>query len=109
MGNTDPETTYQDPDDIHYGAQAPGFIWFVYYILTERYESQHGKFQGLYPEWDPDNGQAEKNTGNNIHHKDDQSTKHYPNNISENIHLSNKSRNIKLCIFHLQIQVVCQN
>jgi len=62
MGKADPQTAYQDPYDIHYGAQTPGFIWFVYNIFTERYESQHGKFQGLYPERDPDNSQAEQNT-----------------------------------------------
>ena len=109
MGKTDPQTADQDPNDIHNGTQAPGFIWFVYYIFTERYESQHGKFQCLYPKGDPDNGQTEENAGDDIHEKDNQSTKNYPNNISENIHLSNKSRNIKLCIFHLQIQVVYQN
>ena len=71
MSKADPYATKQDPDNIHQGTQAPGFIWFVYYFFSEGYERQHGKFQGLYPKRDPDNGQTEEKTWDDIHHKDD--------------------------------------
>jgi len=62
MGKTDPNSANKDPDDIHNGTQATWFIWFVYNIFSERYESQHGKFQCLYPKRDPDYGQAQEYT-----------------------------------------------
>jgi hypothetical protein len=71
MGKTDPKTTYQDPDDIHKGTQATWFIRFGDYIFSKGYECQHGKFQGLHTEWNPDDGYTQQDASDNIQQKDD--------------------------------------
>ena len=109
MRQADTEPADQEPDYIHNGAQTSGFIRFIDNFFSEGYESQHGKFQGLHPEWDTDDSDTQKNACDNIHQKDDQSPENDPNNISDNTHLSNKFRNINLWNFHLQFPGVYQN
>jgi hypothetical protein len=77
-------------------------------IFPEGYEREHGKFHGLYPERDPDNGDKEQNTGYNVHQENDQSPENNPDDISDKTQLSNYFGSLKLWNFHLQNPCVYQ-